>query len=95
MIIFKTYKFRLYPNNNQKNLIHQTFGSTRFIYNYFLSRKDEYYQETKKNLELKEMKRDLVLLKDENTWLKEIDSMSLTTTIENLDRAYINFFTKK
>ena len=94
MIIFKAYKFRLYPDNNQINLIHQTFGCTRFIYNYFLNKKDEYYKKTKHNLTLKEMKYDLVLLKKENNWLKEVDSMSLTTTLDNLDKAYTNFFKK-
>ena len=94
MIIFKAYKFRIYPDNKQINLIHQTFGCTRFIYNYFLTKKDEYYRETKKNLTLKEMKSNLVMLKKENDWLQEVDSMSLTTTLENLDRAYTNFFNK-
>ena len=87
MIVFKAYKFRLYPDNNQINLIHQTFGCTRFIYNYFLTKKDKYYKEIKQNLTLKEMKSSLVLLKKENDWLREVDSMSLTTTLENLDRA--------
>lgn len=95
VIVYKAYKFRLYPNNNQKNLIHQTFGCTRFIYNYFLNKKDEYYEETKKNLSLSDIKKELVLLKKENNWLKEVDSMSLTTTLDNLDRAYTNFFNKK
>ena len=94
MIVFKAYKFRLYPDNKQINLIHQTFGCTRFIYNYFLNKKDEYYKKTKHNLTLKEMKYDLVLLKKENNWLKEVDSMSLTTTLDNLDKAYTNYFKK-
>ena len=94
MIVFKTYKFRLYPDNNQINLIHQTFGCTRFIYNYFLTKKDEYYKETKHNITLKKMKSDLVFLKKENDWLREVDSMSLTTTLDNLDKAYTNFFKK-
>ena len=95
MVVFKAYKFRLYPDNNKINLIHQTFGCTRFIYNYFLAKKDEYYNKTKQNLTLKEMKSDLVLLKKENDWLREVDSMSLTTTLENLDRAYTNYFNKR
>ncbi|MBQ9319026.1 MAG: helix-turn-helix domain-containing protein, partial [Bacilli bacterium] len=32
----KAYKFRLYPNQMQKELINQTFGSTRLVYNYYL-----------------------------------------------------------
>ena len=32
--IIKSYKFRIYPNKNQKTLIHKTFGCTRFVYNF-------------------------------------------------------------
>ena len=35
--MYKAYKFRLYPNDIQKDLIHKTFGCYRFIYNYFLN----------------------------------------------------------
>ena len=35
--MYKAYRFRLYPNRKQKELIHKTFGCTRFVYNYFLN----------------------------------------------------------
>ena len=35
--MYKTFKFRMYPNDNQLILINKTFGCCRFIYNYFLS----------------------------------------------------------
>lgn len=34
----KTYKLRIYPNKDQIQLIHQTFGCCRFVFNYSLSR---------------------------------------------------------
>ena len=34
--MYKAYKFRLYLDDNQKILIHKTFGCYRFIYNTFL-----------------------------------------------------------
>lgn len=34
--MFKSYRFRIYPNDNQKKLIYKTFGCYRFIYNYYL-----------------------------------------------------------
>ncbi len=44
-IMYKAYKFRLYPNDIQKELIRKTFGCYRFIYNYFLdSCKNNGYQ---------------------------------------------------
>ena len=36
MEAYKAYKFRLYPTDNQKILIHKTFGCVRFVYNHFL-----------------------------------------------------------
>ena len=39
MKIYCGYKFRMYPNQEQKELINKTIGSCRFIYNYFLDKK--------------------------------------------------------
>lgn len=36
--MYKAYKFRLYPNDEQRILIHKTFGCTGFVYNYFLDK---------------------------------------------------------
>ena len=36
--MYKAYKFRLYPNDNQIELINKTFGCYRFVYNYFLDK---------------------------------------------------------
>lgn len=39
MKVMKAYKFRLYPNIEQKKLINKIIGCTRFIYNYMLEKK--------------------------------------------------------
>jgi len=36
-------KVKLYPNQAQKALLEKQFGSCRFVYNYFLAKRDEYY----------------------------------------------------
>ena len=36
--MYKAYKFRMYLTDNQKKLVHKTFGCTRFVYNHFLSK---------------------------------------------------------
>ena len=87
MKVYKAYKLRLYPTIEQIILINKNIGSSRFIYNMFLDKKEIYYKETKTNLSLKTMKHMLVELKQEENykWLREVDSMSLTNTLENLD----------
>ena len=50
MIVNKAYKFRLYPNEEQKIMFAKTFGCVRFIYNKMLEDKIKYYQETKDKL---------------------------------------------
>jgi putative transposase len=87
-----SYKFRLYPNQNQKVLLERHFGSNRFIYNYFLQRKIEHYKKTKKTIGWCQLANELKPLKEELPWLDEIASQSLQQTIRHLDNAYTNFF---
>ena len=35
--MYKCYKFRLYPDNEQEILLNKSFGCSRFVYNYYLS----------------------------------------------------------
>ena len=39
MIFQKAYKFRMYPNEKQRNLINKTFGCSNLIYNKLLDKK--------------------------------------------------------
>ena len=41
MKTYKAYKFRLYPNEKQTNLINKTFGCVRLIYNYYLAKQEK------------------------------------------------------
>ncbi len=50
MMINRTYKFRLYPNLKQKELINKTLGSTRLVYNYYLDKIIEAYEKDKQTL---------------------------------------------
>lgn len=91
-MVERAYKYRIYPNKKQKELIQKTFGCTRFIYNYFLNLKIIEYQNNKKSLSYGEMSKSLTLLKDEFKWLKEPDKDALQKSLKDLDVAYQNFF---
>ena len=83
----KAYKFRIYPNTEQRVLFAKTFGCVRFVYNRMLADKIKYYEKTRKKLN-----NTPAQYKKEFEWLKEVDSLSLANAQMNLQTAYNNFF---
>ena len=88
----KAYKYRIYPNKKQQELIQKTFGCTRFVYNYYLNKRKEMYENDKTTLTFNMCSKDLTKLKKELEWLKEPDKDSLQKTLKDLDIAYKKFF---
>ena len=91
--IKRTYRFRIYPNPSQKELIEKTLGCCRQVYNDFLSMCIESYK-ADKNITIN--KYDLIKLlpeyKETFPYLKEVDSIALQQTVAHLFDAYMNFF---
>ena len=92
MKILRGYQFRLYPNNKQKELIHKSFGTYRFIYNYFLNEKKKEYEEKGKSKTAYEQIKTLPFLYDDYPFLKEVDSCLLRCCIFNLEDAFKRFY---
>lgn len=90
--MYKARKYRIYPTNSQKELIHKHCGSVRFLYNLALETKTMAYLGSKVNLSRYDLQKQVVDLKKELPWLKEINSQSLQVALLNLDTAYSNFF---
>ena len=87
MIKQKSYKFRLYPNLEQKIFFEKTFGCSRFIWNQMLADKIAHYKETGEIL-----RNTPAQYKSQFPWLKEVDSLALCNVQLNLNTAYKNFF---
>jgi len=96
--MLKAFKYKIYPTKEQKTFIHQHFGAVRFVYNYFLDKKINFYKENKENkkksLNRFECSRMLTVLKKEEDykWLSEVSSRSLMQSLINLENAYKHFF---
>ena len=92
----KGVKFRIYPNREQKNLINQTFGCCRFIYNKGLTMRNEAYQNGNK-IGYSQTSAMLTELKkcDDFSFLKVVDSIALQQSLRDLDRGFVNFFQKR
>lgn len=88
----KGYKFRIYPNKAQAKQIEQTFGNCRFVYNYYLNKRNEVYKESKKSLNYYDCANDLTNLKKDKDWLKDTDSTAYQNSLKDLQQAYENFF---
>ena len=86
----KSYKFRLYPTEEQMMMFEKTFGCSRFIWNQMLADKITYYKETGQTL-----KNTPAQYKKEYPWLKEVDSLALANVQMNLQKAYQLFFRNK
>ncbi|MDE6433546.1 MAG: IS200/IS605 family element transposase accessory protein TnpB [Lachnospiraceae bacterium] len=91
--MLKAYKYRIYPNKKQQELIQKTFGCCRFVYNQILFYK--IYKYKNENISLSKIDCNNYcnqVLKKKYEWLKEVDKYSLTNAIYNIDSAYHKFF---
>ena len=87
-----SYKFRLYPNAGQQQLILRTCGCRRFVYNHFLAERIALYKEEGRSIGRFEQDKELTQLKQELEWLQEPDKCALQNALRDLDVAFKNFF---
>ena len=97
MLQQKGYKYRIYPNKKQQNIINQTLGCSRFVYNRFLTVRKESWSNTRTSVTYKQTSSMLTELKSDPAyvWLNAVDSTSLQQSLKDLDKAFKIFFAKK
>ncbi|WP_418139814.1 RNA-guided endonuclease InsQ/TnpB family protein [Oceanimonas smirnovii] len=90
----RAYKYRFYPTPEQAELLAQTFGCVRFVYNAILRwRTDAFYQRQEKigyvgaNARLTELKKD-----PELAFLSEVSCVPLQQCLRHQQTAFKNFF---
>lgn len=88
------FKFRIYPNKTQQELINRTLGCCRFVYNHFLAIRRDEWTANHNSVTCNQTSAMLTSLKryEEYSWLKQADSVALQESLKNLDTAYQNFF---
>ena len=113
MIVNKAYKFRIYPNKRQTELINKTIGCSRFVFNFFLGKqkdKDAYWyicEEMVQNGQLlannwkgeylnkHKTVKSVKELKKQYPFLKEVDSIALQKSAENLADSFNRYYKKQ
>lgn len=91
----RAYKTEIDPTPSQIELIHKTFGCTRYIYNQFVF----------ENLENLALDKDYISAFDYSkrvnndpntpTWLKEVPSKAVKQSLRYADRAFKDYFSKR
>ncbi len=94
-VMYKAYKFRIYPNAEQEIALAKSFGCCRWFWNYSLNLCQETYKATGKGLTRGYIQGLLPGLKKEYEWLTDAYSQCLQVVALNLSQAYQNFFEKR
>ena len=92
--MLRAIKYELKPNQSQRELIKQTCGCCRLVYNAMLDRKMQAYKKDKTSLSAYDLIKTLPDLKEEKPFLKEAPSQSLQQAVLNMESAYKAFFRK-
>ena len=95
MLRHKAYKFRIYPNESQKQQIEKTIGCCRFVFNKILERRTKAYRRRHESISKYDCIKLLPYMKQWNPFLSRVDSIALQASVEHLDDAYQGFFGKK
>jgi putative transposase len=90
------WKFRCYPTPEQEQILAQTFGCARYVYNWALSERTKAFQRGERmnyaqsSAALTALKRD-----PEFAWLNEVSSIPTQQALRHLQTAFANFFAKR
>jgi putative transposase len=93
--MYKAYKYRIYPTDEQKLSLAKAFGCCRWYWNFALNLCQETFIKTGKGLSRGYIQGLLPGLKKEYPWLTDAYSQSLQVVALNLSTAYKNFFDKR
>ena len=89
MITKRAYKYRIYPNREQRNFFAKTFGCVRLFYNMSLDDMIKIYKEKKEYKDITPAS-----YKEQFQFLKEVDSLALSNAQLNRNKAFKAFFRK-
>ena len=90
----RAYKYRFYPTPDQVELLAQTFGCVRFVYNSILRWRTDAYYKRQEKIGYTQTNAKLTVLKKEPefTWLNDVSSVPLQQVLRHQQAAFSNFF---
>lgn len=91
----RAYKTEIDPTPSQIELIHKTFGCTRYIYNQFVSENLENLASDKDYISAFDYSKRVNNDINTPTWLKEVPSKAVKQSLMYADRAFKDYFSKR
>lgn len=97
--MLKSFKTEIDPTKEQIIKINKTIGTSRFIYNFYISHNKKIYEDKKEFMTGNEfsiwLNNEYIPNNPDKLWIKEVYSKSIRKSIENGYAAFINFFKHK
>lgn len=94
--MLKAFKTEIYPNEEQKILIHKSIGVCRYIYNFYLARNKEIYEQDKSFVNANKfsiwLNNTYLPNNPDKLWIKEVSSKAVKQSIINAETAFKRFF---
>jgi putative transposase len=93
----RAYKYRFYPTCDQVELLAQTFGCVRFVYNTILRWRTGAYDERKEKIGYIQANARLTALKKETDlkWLNDVSCVPLQQVLRHQQAAFSHFFASR
>ena len=95
----RAYKTEINPTPEQKQIIHQTIGVCRYVYNFYLAYNKEIYKTEKRFVSgmdfSKWLNNEFIPNNQEYIWIKQVGSKAVKKSIMNAETAFKRFFKKQ
>ena len=90
------YNYRIYPTDEQRKALAQTFGCVRVVYNWGLNLRSTGYKNGERITYAKSSEKLTEYKKQEDRkWLNDVSCVPLQQALRNLQTAFVNFFEKR
>lgn len=97
--MLKTYKIEIKPTEKQKQKINQTIGVCKYIYNFYITKNKEVYEQTKKFMSANEFSKwlnnEFLPNNPSYNWIKDVSSKAVKKSICNAEISFKRFFKKQ
>ena len=95
----KSYKTEIDPTPQQKQIINNTIGTCRYVYNFFIAHNKEVYEKENRYVSEGEFRKwlnnEFIPNNEDYKWIKNVYSKAVTQSVKNADKAFKNFFKHK